>query len=192
MRQALDTIAEIASGGQLGVFDLPWGTLRYQHATLIKSALSERYAPATVISALPGVIGAAWRLGQIDAEEYHRIADIKGVKNETLPAGRSIHPGELSGLLETCARDGSPAGTRDGAIIAALYGGGLRRAKIVGLDLADYDQVAGTLRVRGKGRKERLVPIVNGVAAALADWLAVRGEELRPLVEIEENLSAGG
>ena len=43
------------------------------------------------------------------------------------------------------------------------------------LDVADYDATAGTLKVRGKRNKQRLVPVVGGAQAALDDWLARRG-----------------
>jgi site-specific recombinase XerD len=70
---------------------------------------------------------------------------------------------------------------RDAALLALLYGSGLRRAEAVALDLADYDQQAGTLRVRGKGNKERLAHLSDGAAAALDGWLAVRGAWAGPL-----------
>jgi len=64
---------------------------------------------------------------------------------------------------------------RDAAILALLYGSGLRRAEAVGLEVADYDRVAGTLKVRGKGNKERLAHLGDASQAALEAWLAVRG-----------------
>jgi site-specific recombinase XerD len=73
-----------------------------------------------------------------------------------------------------------------------LYAGGLRRAELVGLDLADYDQAAGTLKVKGKGSKTRLMPVVNGAAAALADWLAVRGDAAGALFLGTGNRQRGG
>ena len=80
-------------------------------------------------------------------------------------------------------RERSPAaGARDGAILALLYSCGLRRAELVGLDVADYSATEGTLAVRhGKRNKQRIVPVVNGTAEALADWLAVRGATPGPL-----------
>ncbi|MDP9372493.1 MAG: tyrosine-type recombinase/integrase [Chloroflexota bacterium] len=72
--------------------------------------------------------------------------------------------------------DCSPAGIRDAALLAVLYIGGVRRAELAGLELADYDPAPPTLRVRGKGDKERLVPLVGGAARAVADWVAVRGD----------------
>ncbi len=65
---------------------------------------------------------------------------------------------------------------RDAAILAVLYTGGVRRAELAGLDLADWSTDPPTLRVRGKGGKERLVPLAGGAAAALRAWLRARGD----------------
>jgi len=180
MRHALDAIADLLSGGQADALELPWWELRYQHAQAVRVALNERYKPTTtnkMLSALRGVLRAAWKLGQMDAESYRLAASVRNVKGETLPTGRAITSGELSALLETCARDQNAGGVRDGAMIAVLYSCGLRRAELVTLDIEDYDIEAGTLRIRGKGGKERLAHVVSGAAAALADWLTIRGED---------------
>ena len=64
---------------------------------------------------------------------------------------------------------------RDAAILALLYGSGLRRAEAVGLDISDYDPEGGTLKVRGKGNKERLAHLGDASQAALDAWLFLRG-----------------
>lgn len=65
---------------------------------------------------------------------------------------------------------------RDRAMLECLYGSGLRVSELVGLDLTDLSLGAHTLRVRGKGNKERVVPIGGPCAASLVAWLAVRPE----------------
>lgn len=180
MRQALDTIARLVSGGDVDALGLDWPQIRYQHAAAIRSKLAEGYAPATankMLSALRGVLKASWKLGQLDAEAYHRARSVEGVKGETLPAGRNIQSGELAALMDACQSDQSPGGVRDAAIIGVLYVCGLRRAELVSLDLADYDPDAGSLQVSGKGNKERLAYPTSGAAEALADWLTIRGPE---------------
>jgi len=52
----------------------------------------------------------------------------------------------------------------------------VRRAELAGLDLADWSADPPTLRVRGKGDKERLVPLAGGAAAATRAWLRARGD----------------
>ena len=179
MKHALNTIAGIVSDGTRDAFTLDWAKLRFQHTAAIRAELAERFSYSTankMLSALRGTLRAAMDLGQMTAEDYQRAANVKSVKGRTVPAGRAISAGELSALMDACANDPKPAGARDGAIIAVLYSCGLRRAELVGLDVADYDQDAGTLIVKGgKGGKQRSVPVVNGAAEALGDWLATRG-----------------
>lgn len=181
MRQALDTIAGMVSGGVLDAGRMQWAALRYEHTTAIRSALAERYAPSTAnkfLAAVRGVLKEAWRLGQMDAETYHRASDLPSVKGERLPSGRALTTGELRSLFRVCGEDPSPAGRRDAALLAVLYGAGLRRSEVVGLDLKDYDPETGGLTVRqGKGRKDRTGYATNGAQEALDAWLGIRGSE---------------
>ncbi len=68
------------------------------------------------------------------------------------------------------------AGRRDRALLEFLYGTGTRVSEAVGLDLADLDLEAGTVRVLGKGARERQVPLGRGARDALRPWLADRWE----------------
>ncbi len=177
MAVRLRTITGLLGGGARGV---EWPRMRFEHVAALRARLQESgRAAASVnacLSALRGVARAAWQLGQMSAEDYQRIAGVKNVSGSRLPAGRALASGEVSALLDACARDASPAGARDAAIIALLLGAGLRRSEAAALDLKDYDREAGALKVRGKGDKERLAYLESGAAAALADWLFVRGE----------------
>lgn len=67
-----------------------------------------------------------------------------------------------------------PQPARDRAIFELLYGCGMRVSELVGLDLGDIDRSAGWLRLRGKGRKERQVPLPRQAADALERYLAER------------------
>ncbi len=178
MRDALNTIAEM-----LGVADalsVEWSALRFQHTAAIRSHLAERYSAATankMLSALRGTLKAAWRLGLMSADDYARAADVESITGSTLPAGRALTTGEITALLDACAADPSPAGARDAAIIALLRAGGLRRAEVCALDLADYSPADGLLVIHGKRNKERTAYVTNGAKDALDDWLTVRGNE---------------
>ena len=65
-------------------------------------------------------------------------------------------------------------GIRDRAILETLYSAGLRVSEVVGLNDDDVDYAGCVLRVRGKGRRERLSPIGSFAMKALKRWLAVR------------------
>ncbi len=58
-------------------------------------------------------------------------------------------------------------GLRDVAILEVLYGGGLRVSEVVGINVADVDFSQGIIRVRGKGRKERMAPVGQYAIAAI-------------------------
>lgn len=149
-----------------------------------KAHLQEQGRGASAInqalSAIRKLVLEAADNGAIDPIHANGIANVKGVKSETLPAGRSITPGELSAILAAC--DNSPSGGRDAAIIAILYSCGLRRNELVNLDLADFDSATGELKIlHAKGSKQRTVYVTNGAKAALEDWLSIRGNDTGPL-----------
>lgn len=184
MTQALGVVAGILSAGKATRETLPWASLRYQHTQAARAALVERYAPATAnkaLAALRGVLREAFRLGQMSAEDYTRASDVAGVKGQNAPRGRALKTGELVALFGAC--DATTAqGARDAALLAVLYGAGLRRAEAVALDLADFESESGELRIRsGKGRKPRTVYVTNGAREAVTAWLEVRGSEAGPL-----------
>jgi integrase/recombinase XerC len=63
---------------------------------------------------------------------------------------------------------------RDQAMFELLYSCGMRIGELVALNLTDIERAAGELRVRGKGRKERILPLAGAAARALDAWLAER------------------
>ena len=69
--------------------------------------------------------------------------------------------GEIVALLDACTNDPTQSAARDGAIIALLRAGGLRRAEVCSLDLADFDTTSAALVIRGKRNKERELPLIS-------------------------------
>jgi site-specific recombinase XerD len=189
MRGCLDRIARIIAMDETGTVTgagRPWWQLRYEHTTRIRAELRNRtaehggpaYSPASVnkhLVALRQVLRECWRLGLMTAEDYQRAADLKSVEGSRLPRGHHLPGDALGAVLAVCGADTSPAGARDGALLAVLYTTGARRAEIAGLALADYDPAERSLRVRGKRGKERLVYVTVEAAARLDAWIAVRG-----------------
>ena len=76
--------------------------------------------------------------------------------------------------------ENSPAALRDRAIMELLYSSGLRLAEICGLDVGDLDLVDRTVRVLGKGRKQRVVPVGRIAVGVLTRWLAERQNRAAP------------
>ncbi len=89
-----------------------------------------------------------------------------------LPKALSVE--EVRALLEAAAVDDSPVSLRDRALLEILYATGARISEAVGLVVDDLDAGSGVLRLFGKGRKERIVPVGQYAWAALDAYL-VRG-----------------
>ena len=89
---------------------------------------------------------------------------------------------EATVLLERPASAAAPpAEARDRAILEMLYATGARVAELCGLDLADVDRGGGTIRVRGKGAKERMIPVGDAALQALDAYLGAHGQADGPL-----------
>jgi site-specific recombinase XerD len=185
VRHSLETIAEILAGEDTDPWTFPWQDLRYQHTARVRRELVQRYAPATVnkmLSALRGTLKNAWRLDLMVADDYSRAIAVENVRAKVQPKGEAVGQEELAALFKVCAEDPSPAGRRDTAMFAVLYGGGLRRAELCGLDLGDYDADDCSLTVRaGKGRRDRTVYLPESVCDRVKSWVEVREDEPGPL-----------
>jgi integrase/recombinase XerC len=91
-----------------------------------------------------------------------------------------LPPDEAVQLVEGRAVGGA-ARERDLAILELLYASGLRVSELSGLDVDALDRAERTVRVLGKGRKERIVPYGAAAARGLEAWLARRGDRPGPL-----------
>jgi integrase/recombinase XerC len=94
---------------------------------------------------------------------------------KTLP--RIMTEEEMNSFLDRvaeAARNGDPLMRRDRSILELLYASGLRVSELVGLNLGSVNFSDGMLLVRGKGRKERIVPFGSKARQALEDYLPVR------------------
>lgn len=85
-------------------------------------------------------------------------------------------------FIETPEGD-TPLGKRDRCILELLYGTGMRVSELTGLNIDDVDFNNMSIRVRGKGRKERIVPFGTKAKETMETYLGVRGELL---VEADE------
>ena len=157
------------------------------------------------------LIAAAGRLGARSRARllstlrgFHRFLVVEGLSRgdptTTLLAPRTgrrlprvLTTGQVVRLLRAPPA-GEPAGLRDRAILELLYGCGLRVSELCGLDLGDLDPADRTVRVLGKGSKERLLPVGEPALRAVEAYLAhgrpaCRGR--RPCTALILNLRGG-
>ncbi|MBM4089922.1 MAG: tyrosine recombinase XerC [Planctomycetes bacterium] len=80
---------------------------------------------------------------------------------------------EIARLLKAPPAN-EPLGARDIAMLETMYSAGLRVSELVGINLPDLDLAEGLVRVRGKGRRERLSPLGSYAQRAIRRWLAMR------------------
>lgn len=78
---------------------------------------------------------------------------------------------EVLAMLEAAAFDGTPKAMRDAALLEFLYGTGARVSEAVGLDVDDLDPAAKAVLLRGKGGKDRLVPMGSFALTAIENYL---------------------
>lgn len=92
-------------------------------------------------------------------------------KQRRLPS--VIHEPAVASMLNSMDMS-TPSGARDRAMLEVLYGGGLRLRELLQLALSDLDMADGTVKVLGKGRKHRIVPIGRSAVEALRAYLHLR------------------
>ncbi|MCR2818916.1 tyrosine-type recombinase/integrase [Microbacterium sp. zg.Y1090] len=139
-------------------------------------------------AAARGLFGWAVEYGHLPTDPSLRLVAPK--RGRTLP--RVAAADGLADVLDGVharAAAGDPRDLRDAAVLELLYGAGLRVSELCGIDVGDLDRSAATVRVLGKGSKERVVPYGAPAARALDAYLvrgrpalAARGESPPPAV----------
>jgi site-specific recombinase XerD len=184
MKQSLRVVAGILRPG-ISIFEFPWWEIRYVEAEALRTALREKYTCAATVNrhltAMRGVLRVCFNLGMVTADEHLRAVGVKGVKGDSVPAGRALEPSEIEALfLAAKGTEWKPSGRRNAALLAVLYGAGLRREEVVDLDMCSLKK-DGALVVRGKGNKVRLVYLQPLAQQAVDGWVGERGTEPGPL-----------
>ena len=132
-------------------------------------AEGRRYRPSSVARSLAAVrMFHLFLLREGEAEANPSEAVVRPKVPRTLPRPLSLE--EVEAILRAPG-EADPAGIRDRAILETLYGAGLRISELVGLDVDEVDLDEGSVRVMGKGSKERLVPLGRFAVAALESYL---------------------
>jgi integrase/recombinase XerC len=149
-----------------------WQALDSQHLRLFAArSHAGGLAPRSVQRRLSAVRGFFRWLQRERAVRGNPAVDVRAPKARR-PLPVTVDADQMSRLLDI--RDASPLALRDRALMELLYSSGLRLAELVGLDLPDLDLADRTVRVTGKGRKGRIVPVGRKALEALQAWLAAR------------------
>jgi integrase/recombinase XerC len=149
-----------------------WGGLDPQHMRGYAAQCHRRgLSPRSVqrrLSAARSLFRYLMREGEL---KRNPAADVQAPKaRKRLPV--TLDADTMARLLEF--RGDDRLGLRDKAMMELLYSSGLRLAELLGLDLTDLDLRDRTVRVLGKGRKTRIVPVGRHAAEALSRWLKER------------------
>ena len=147
---ARSTVARRAAGARaLTAFALRCGLSASDPALLLASPKAHR--------TLPAVLRADQAAAVLDAAQARAAPGAPSEEARAVPDGRS---------------SAEAVALRDHAILEVLYAGGLRVSELVGLDLDSLDPARRAVRVRGKGDKERVVPVGIPAWRALERWIA--------------------
>jgi integrase/recombinase XerC len=168
--------------GYYGSGEWSWGGVdRLAIRGFLAEASRHRWSKRTMARAL-SAIRSFYRFLNL-----HHGIEVNPARGAATPRAERRLPGYLDrgamerlfALVESRARAGGFHESRDRAILEMFYSTGMRLSELVGLDLEDVDLVADQVRVRGKGRKERLLPVGRPATQALRAYLSCRDEVLR-------------
>ena len=170
-REDLHALAEYLADGA-GQCPAP-GSITTGELRGFLSALHEAGYAKTSISRRLASVRSFLRFGQ--REGWAKSNPAKALRNprKSRKLPHFLTTDEVGQLLEAPKGD-SPAAVRDRAILETLYSAGLRVSELVGITDGDLDFAAGIVRIRGKGKRERLAPIGSYAARALKRWTDVR------------------
>jgi integrase/recombinase XerC len=147
----------------------------------IRSFLSHLYdrglsktSVARALAAVRSLFRWLARRGVVDQNPAALVATPRLPKK--LPRVPTIE--EINSVLDAGMPEQAPFPERDRVILELLYGCGLRNSELVGINLDDIHWSNEAILVRGKGRKQRLVPFGDTAAQAMRDYLPVRQKML--------------
>ena len=170
-RRDLEQFGEwLARGGTTDLAGVDRRSLR-RYVSFLSERRYARRSIARKASAIRSLLRWAVKHDVID----HDPSDDLAVPKLDRPLPKVLKRGDADRLCEAPPAD-TPTGLRDRAILELLYGSGLRVAELCSLDVGDVDLAEARLRVTGKGRKERQIPIGDPTRRAIQAYLS----EARP------------
>ena len=175
-QRELDAFADFLAknyGAEFNVSNLEHPQIRAYLGTLYERGLSK----PSVARALASIRSwCKWlaRTGRVESNVASLVTTPKLPKH--LPRVPTIE--QMNGVVEHIDDEIAAWPARDTVIFELLYGCGIRNAELVGIDLGDIHWANEAILVRGKGRKQRYVPLGDAAALALREYLPERGVKL--------------
>ena len=152
-------------------------------ARLTKRGLSKR-SIARALAAVRGLYRYLALTDEVDVNPARTVGTPKGERH--LPA--YLDRGQMDSLFRVVvnrASSGRFVDVRNAAILELFYSTGMRVSELQGLNRDDIDAVSQQVKVRGKGRKERIVPIGDHATLALRNYERKREEILAPAGKVD-------
>lgn len=121
---------------------------------LLLREMNQHLSPSSlnaIYSAVKGCTKTAWEMGVCSQTQYQIVMNTKSVKGERVRHTSYVDVEVVKRLLSQCSN------LRDKAMVALMYGCGLRRSEIVHLQWKNMNTLDGSILVQGKGNKERMV-----------------------------------
>nr|BFD42082.1 tyrosine-type recombinase/integrase [Pseudomonas sp. FFPRI_1] len=182
LRYVLQDTADRLGYAEQNLEEIPWHLLQPEHVTALVATLrADGYAPNTsslYVNALRGVMNEAWRASLISQDHLLKMRSVKAISGTRLARGRNLKRGLIHELMARCAADPRPQGVRDAALIAVLYGSGMRKSESVNLDLAQVDFNERSLQVLAKGNRQLIKYAPTWAFDKLQAWLELRRSHL--------------
>jgi integrase/recombinase XerC len=166
-------VAERKGGERVALEDVDIYALRGWLGALSRTHSSSSIARS--VAAARSFFRFARRAGFVDHDPTELLASPKVRR----PLPTLVSPSAAAEVIES-PDDATPDGARDRAALELMYGSGLRVSELARLDLGDVDLREKTVRVLGKGNKERIVPLGTKAAQAVAAYLRVRERVVKP------------
>jgi integrase/recombinase XerC len=161
--------AFVGERGMLGTADITLEVLR----EWLWAAAQQGRSKATLARRSASARGFTAWLARVGSETADPAARLRSPKpDKTLP--RVVNRAQMAGMLDALAvkaAEGEPGAVRDQAVIELLYASGIRVSELTGLDVDDVDLERLTVRVLGKGSKERVVPFGVPARDALVGYI---------------------
>ena len=153
-----------------------WFAVQSEHIRRYSMALRAKQLSGRTISLKLSCIRSLYKFLKAKniTEQPHYHNPVQGIKGPKFakPLPKNLDVDQMARLLEI--PDDDPLAIRDKAMMELMYSSGLRISELVGANMQDVNARNGEILVRGKGAKERLIPVGSKALEALKKWLAVR------------------